>query len=109
SMHEILLNQKSEANIQFCKFFENNYISWIQDKSPKDSPTLSHTLMRDKVFPLLNDNKPVYFIIIDNLRYDQWIALQTIILQDFRITSNDVYYSIIPTTTQYARNAIFAG
>lgn len=110
SMHEILLRQKSEANIQFCKFFENNYVNWIQGKDSSNTPTLSHTLMRDKVFPLLSDDdKPLHLIIIDNLRYDQWLALQTIISQDFRIITNDVYCSIIPTTTQYARNALFAG
>ncbi len=107
-MQEVLSLQKAEANQVFCKFIERNYVSWINGKSA-DKPMLSHTMMREKVFPLLNQETPLYFILIDNLRYDQWKAIQPILEEYYRVESDDIYYAILPTTTQYARNAIFSG
>ncbi len=105
-MHEILTLQKAEANTQFCKFVERNYIDWL--KTPDKAPTFSHQLFRKKVFPRL-DAGPVFFILIDNLRYDQFRIINSIISEYFRLEEEDTYYSILPTATQYARNAIFAG
>lgn len=108
-MQEILQMQKAEANQVFCKFYENNYLNWINGKA-EDRPVLSHLLLKEKVFPLLNDNNtPLFFILIDNLRYDQWKVLQPIFEQYYRTETEDIYYSILPTTTQYARNSLFAG
>ena len=107
-MQEVLTLQKAEANQVFSKFIERNYIGWVTGKS-SDKPMLSHTMMREKVFPLLNQEAPLYFVLIDNLRYDQWKAIQPILEEYFRVESDDIYYSILPTTTQYARNAIFSG
>ncbi|RYY33891.1 MAG: PglZ domain-containing protein [Sphingobacteriaceae bacterium] len=107
-MHEILTLQKSEANTQFCKFIEKNYLSWI--KNPDDAPISSPQLFKKKVFPRLEgDGKPVFFILIDNLRYDQFKIINPIISEYFRLEEEDIYYSILPTATQYARNAIFSG
>ncbi len=106
-MHEILTMQKSEANKQFSKFIEKNYLKWLS--STNDSPILSHQLFKSKVFPLLSENTPVFFILIDNLRYDQWKIINPIITEYFRLEEEETYYSILPTATQYARNAIFAG
>lgn len=106
-MHEILTMQKSEANVQFCKFVEKNYLNWV--KNPDTSPTLSPQLFKKKVFPQLEDKKPVFFILIDNLRYDQYRMIHPIIAEYFRLEEEDTYYSILPTATQYARNSIFAG
>lgn len=106
-MHEILTMQKAEANMQFSKFIEKNYLGWI--KNQETAPTLSHQLFKKKVFPLLADNVPVFFILIDNLRYDQWRIINPIITEYFRLEEEDIYYSILPTATQYARNAIFSG
>jgi DNA-binding response OmpR family regulator len=108
SMFEILQMQKREANAQFSKFIENNYVSWLNGKE-KNPPTLSHTLMKNKVIPLLDQEGPVFMILIDNLRYDQWKMLQPILHTYFKTESEDLFYSILPTATQYARNAIFAG
>jgi len=105
---EVLKLQKNEANQVFSKFVENNYINWLNGSS-KDRPILSHTLIKEKVFPILNDPNPLFFILIDNLRYDQWKVLQPIIEEYFRVENDEIYYSILPTVTQYARNAIFAG
>ncbi|WP_423146578.1 PglZ domain-containing protein [Rubrolithibacter danxiaensis] len=105
-MHEILTMQKAEANVQFCKFVEKNYLSWLKD--PDSGPVTSNALMKKKVFPLIQD-KPVFFILIDNLRYDQWKIINSIITDYFRLEEEDSYYSILPTATQYARNSIFSG
>ena len=107
SMHEILTNQKSEANMQFFKFIEKNYLKWMQN--PESAPLLSHEIFRKKVFPALEDDTPTFFILIDNLRYDQWKVIHEIINEYFRLEEESHYYSILPTATQYARNAIFSG
>ena len=92
---QILADQKQEADANFTRFVERNYIDWIQGR--KDKPVMSHTLVRDKVLPrLTDDNKPLFFIVIDNLRYDQWKAIQPILENYFRVVSDDVYYSILP-------------
>src|SRR5476651_1252161 len=106
-MHEILTLQKAEANVQFCKFIEKNYLNWVKDSA--SGPTLSHDLFKKKVFPKLDEKGPLFFILIDNLRYDQFKIINPIISEYFRLEEEDTYYSILPTATQYARNAIFAG
>ena len=107
-MQEILQNQKSEANTEFFKFISRNYAGWVNPKS-KDGPVMSHSLMQFKVLPHLEKGTPLFFILIDNLRFDQWKAIQPIFSESFRILEEDSYYSILPTATQYCRNAIFAG
>jgi len=105
---EILKIQKQEANNSFAKYYENNYKDWLEGNSD-DKPALSHTLIKDYAFPLLDKGKKVFLLLIDNLRYDQWKIIRPIIEQYFRVEDDDMYYSILPTTTQYARNALFAG
>ncbi len=106
-MHEILTMQKAEANTQFSKFVEKKYLNWVKD--PASGPTLSPNLFKDKVFSQLNEQVPTFFILIDNLRYDQWKIINPIISEYFRLEEEDNYFSILPTATQYARNAIFSG
>ncbi|TZF85750.1 bifunctional response regulator/alkaline phosphatase family protein (plasmid) [Pedobacter sp. BS3] len=106
-MHEVLTLQKAEANMQFCKFVEKNYLNWL--KNPDSGPVTSNQLFKKKLFPALENNKPTFFILIDNLRYDQWKMINSIITDYFRLEEEDCYYSILPTATQYARNAIFSG
>src|SRR5690606_37422777 len=72
-------------------------------------PVMSHQLFRKKVFPSLQEDKPTFFFLIDNLRYDQWRVINEVITNYFRLEDEDSYYSILPTATQYARNAIFSG
>jgi CheY-like chemotaxis protein len=109
SMEDILIMQKSEANANFCNFIEDNYENWLND--PKvDKPLLSHQLMRKKVFPLLQkDPAPVFFLLIDNFRLDQWKVIEPMIRDYFTVEEESTYYSILPTATSFARNAIFAG
>lgn len=107
-MYDILTMQKSEANHLFSKFVENNYLGWF--KNPDTAPLLSHELMKRKAFPLVDSSEdPVFFLLIDNLRYDQWKVIQPAIQELFKIVEEDTYCSILPTATQYARNAIFSG
>ena len=108
SMKEVLEMQKSEANSNFCKFISDEYETWINDETD-DRPVLSHEVMREKVFPQLESGRPVFFIVIDNLRYDQFKVLEPIISDYFTIEEEAAYYSILPTTTAYARNALFSG
>lgn len=108
SMAEVLEMQKAEANSNFTRFIQDTYEDWMSD--PKsDKPILSHHLMKKKVFPLLKPNEPLFFLLIDNLRYDQWKSMQEIITEFFTIEQQETYYSILPTATSYARNAIFSG
>jgi len=106
SVEQILEMQKSEANTQFFRFIKNNYKDWIQGEG---APLMSHNLIRKKVIPQMEDNKPTYLIVIDNLRYDQWKIIEPSVLEDFTEVKDEMYTSILPTATQYARNAIFCG
>jgi CheY-like chemotaxis protein len=107
-MGEILQTQKTDANRNFSKFIEENYIKFLKSPDEK-TPVLSHTLIAKKLLPLLNDSTPVFFVLIDNLRYDQWKVIQPVISEYFRVEEEELYMSILPTTTHYCRNAIFAG
>ncbi len=107
NIHEIFHSQRSEANMLFCKYIEKHYIDWLNGKEVK--PLLSTTVLKEKLFPLLGDDCPTFLIVIDNFRYDQWKYLQPSIEKYLRTEWDGIYYSILPTTTQFARNAMFAG
>ncbi len=107
-MSEIFRTQRMEANEQFCKFIKNNYLSWL--KNQNDPPILSHTLVKNKIAPILKaSTETVFMVVIDNLRFDQWRVIQPKLKEYFRSESEELFYAILPTATQYARNAIFAG
>jgi hypothetical protein len=106
-MQDVLRMQKSEANNLFSKFVENNYFDWLKGI---DAPTMSHTLFKREIFPNIKDSvKPIFLVVIDNLRLDQWRLLSTVLDKSFKIEKESTFYSILPTATQYARNALFAG
>ena len=105
-IEQILDMQKSDANAQFFKFVKKNYKDWLYDKN---SPLMSHKIIKDEVIPIISNAQPTYFILIDNLRYDQWKVIEAQILEDFDILYQKMYTSILPTATQYARNSIFSG
>ncbi|HXL58926.1 MAG TPA: bifunctional response regulator/alkaline phosphatase family protein [Chitinophagaceae bacterium] len=107
-MREILQAQKQEANTEFFKFISKNYASWLKSKS-NGAPVMSHNLFKAKVLPNIEKGTPTFFVVIDNLRYDQWKTIQPIFAESFRIVEETTFYSILPTATQYCRNAIFAG
>ncbi len=107
-MREVLQSQKSEANTEFFKFVSKNYPKWIGPKS-EAGPIMSHTLFKFKVLPHIEKGIPTFFVLLDNLRFDQWKAIQPIFSESFRILEEETFYSILPTATQYSRNAIFSG
>jgi YesN/AraC family two-component response regulator len=106
TMSEILDAQKSEANQQFGRFIEKSYPGWFEDYQ---APVMSHTLFKEKIADKLSTKQPTLLIVIDNLRYDQWKSIEPIINSYYKIQEDSLYFSILPTATQYARNAIFSG
>jgi DNA-binding response OmpR family regulator len=107
-MAEVLESQKVEANVNFCRFVRKRYEDWLNNPNV-DKPLMSHQLMKKKIFPEIKAGKSLFMIVIDNLRFDQWKILEPIFDDYFTIDREETYYSILPTTTAYARNAIFSG
>nr|MCU0409052.1 PglZ domain-containing protein [Bacteroidales bacterium] len=107
-MSEILRMQENEANNSFSKFIMNNYLSWLSP-SGTNKPVMSPTLFTKKIFPLAGNAKTLFVILIDNLRYDQWKTISAELSGLYRPVDEDIYFSILPTATQFSRNAIFAG
>ncbi len=105
SMRELLATQYSDANKEFARVVRRDYKAWLDS----ENILMSHRILRTQVLPKLNNEEKVALIVIDNFRYDQWRAVQSIITQKLRITSEKMYCAILPTSTQYARNAIFSG
>ena len=118
-MSEMLAMQKAEANSAFAKFIKKNYANWVSDekgatntRKPSsentDRPLMSPDLFKRILFPLLDKGEKIFFIVLDNFRYDQWRVLANELSGLFNI-EEQLYFSILPTATQYARNAIFSG
>ncbi|MFR9668193.1 MAG: bifunctional response regulator/alkaline phosphatase family protein [Rikenellaceae bacterium] len=108
SLRDIINYQKDEANNEFSKFVTRNYFYWINNRQ-EDSPLMSHMLMRDKIFPLVDAGEKTTLLLIDNFRYDQWRSVAPMLRGYFDVDTDDFYCSILPTATQYARNSIFSG
>lgn len=129
NMKDMLKAQKEEANVGFSKYIKNNYLKWVsprkdlssskstykfsqnlgyQIQDEEDKPMLSTDIFKNKVLPLLNNGEKVFMIVLDNFRYDQWIVLSQELGELFEI-NEELYFSILPTATQYSRNAIFSG
>ncbi len=105
-MTEILESQKNEANSQFFKFIKKNYQGWFEGN---DHPVLSHELFKQVIVPQIDIDNGTLLIVIDNLRYDQLRVLEPIINDYYKMVDETSFFSILPTATQYARNAIFSG
>ncbi|MBQ0147029.1 MAG: PglZ domain-containing protein [Flavobacteriaceae bacterium] len=104
---DIIDNQKKEANAAFFKFIERNYENWLQDE--EEAPILSHTVFKQFVKPHLKKDEKVMVILVDNLRYDQWKTIEPIFTKYYQQEKENLYYSILPSATQYARNSFFSG
>ncbi|MGN0187624.1 MAG: PglZ domain-containing protein [Paludibacteraceae bacterium] len=107
SLRDMLLLQKNEANGVFAKFIRKNYLSWFEQ--PDTRPTMSPDLFKKYLFPLIDQGEKVFFVVIDNFRLDQWLMIRDVLSDFFTVEREDMYYTILPTATQYARNAIFSG
>ena len=107
SMQEMLRMQREQANAAFAKFVTRHYEDWFRE--PETRPMMSNDLFRKVLFPRLDQGEKLFFVVIDNFRYDQWKTIQPLLSELFTVQSETLYPSILPTATQYARNAIFAG
>ncbi len=105
-MREVIYDQRKECNVEFGKYIEKTYLDWIHDQ--KERPRLSVDIVKDFVYPEMAQGKKVVFMVIDCLRLDQWLTLEPFFYEDFNI-SKEYYFSILPTATPFARNAIFSG
>ncbi len=109
NIHDIFLSQRREANAQYVRFYEGHYLDWISGREEK--PLMSHTVLKERLIPLLKaeGGGSTFLIVIDNFRYDQWRYVQPLLEPFYRVERDEMYYTILPTTTQFARNAMFAG
>ena len=105
-MRSLLEDQRTQANAAFAKWVAKNYESWF---SNDQRPILSQDIMKHSGFPLLDKGEKVLLCVIDNFRYDQWKTIQPLLSDIYTIREEEQYLSILPTATQYARNAIFSG
>jgi len=106
---QTLADQKKEANKEFSKYVERNYKTWINSSTKEDRPELTTDIVKEHVFPLVKYAKgPIFFFVLDCLRLDQWLTMEKLLIDYFKI-SKEYYFSILPTATPYARNALFAG
>ena len=105
-MADLLRMQKEEANSAFCKFVRRHYETWM---TTDQHPLRSNDVFKSRVLPLLDEGEKVFFVVIDNFRLDQWKTISPLLADHFTIAQEELYTTILPTTTQYARNAIFSG
>lgn len=108
SISQMLAAQKEEANIQFSKFVQANYLNWVNGRG-SEKPIQSHTVLKDKLFPHIEEGKSTFLFVIDNLRFDQWRSIYPILHDYYYAEEESICYSILPTATHYARNALFSG
>jgi len=107
-LSEVLKNQKSEANHEFGRFIKSSYAKWFKENA-QDRPLMSPSVFANKIFPMIKAQQKVLFCLIDNFRYDQWQAIKPLIIEENKVEQEEMYVSILPTATQYARNSLFAG
>lgn len=107
SMRSLLEDQRTQANAAFAKWVAKNYEGWFASNASR--PLMSQDVMKHSVFPLLDKGEKVLLCVIDNFRYDQWKIIQPLLSEFYSVREEEQYLSILPTATQYARNAIFAG
>ncbi|MBQ9296232.1 MAG: PglZ domain-containing protein [Paludibacteraceae bacterium] len=106
-MRSMIDDQRTQANTAFSKWLQRNYTDWFREGGER--PLMSHDVMKHSVFPLLDAGEKVLLCVIDNFRYDQWKTIQPLLSELYSVRTEEQYLSILPTATQYARNAIFSG
>jgi len=108
SMGEVFKMQKSEANQEFARYIRTHYAGWF-GQAIGDRPLLSPDLFKHRIYPLIQEGDPVIWMVIDNLRFDQWKTIEPLIREYYTVAKEELVFSILPTATQFARNAQFAG
>ncbi len=104
-LQQTFSDQQRECNHHFCRFIEKNYEEWLQSD---ERPVLSVDLLKKYLFPLLKRGERVLFLVIDNMRMDQWLSIEPLIYDLFTVNKK-YYFSILPTATPYSRNSLFSG
>jgi len=107
-LKDIIHMQRSEANAGFSRYIKTNYHSWFGGEA-EDKPLLSQSVFSQRIFPRIEGGEQICLILVDNLRYDQWKAIQPMVEEHYRLDSEELFCCILPTATQYARNSMFAG
>ncbi len=107
-MEQVITMQKDDANKGFVRFIKNNYTDWFSG-SNDDAPIMSHNVFQKKLFPLLQNDQKVVAFVVDNLRFDQWKTIEPLLSEYYNVQNEELFYGILPTSTQYARNAMFGG
>jgi CheY-like chemotaxis protein len=107
-MREVLRMQEADANRTFGKYISKNYLGWISSDAA-DRPLMSPSVMQKRIFPMIKKGSSLFIIVIDNMRFDQWQTIASDLSSVMRTVSEELYMSILPTVTQYSRNALFAG
>lgn len=108
-MRSMIDDQRTQANAAFAKWIAKNYVEMIGERKSKEDSVFSPDVMKHAVFPLLDKGEKVLLCVIDNFRYDQWKTIQPLVSEFYTVQKEEQYTSILPTATQYARNAIFSG
>ena len=92
---------------EFAEFMRTAYPAWMHDLDG-DRPPLSVDMVQEFLLPILSESKAALFVVIDCLRLDQWRVLEPLLAPMFAVETAH-YFSILPTATPYARNALFSG
>jgi len=93
-LHQSHQDLRRQCNAEFANFAFKNYTSWI--KGEDSPPPLSVDIVKNYVAPHLKNKKMTVFIVIDCMRYDQWLIIEPVLAEYFNIR-RECYYSILPT------------
>lgn len=104
-LEQTLDGTRREWNIEFTKYVESQYVRWL---GRSKRPVMSADVSANWVVPLLKKKRNVLFIVVDCMRLDQWMLVEPLLAEYYNIERN-YYFSILPSATPFARNALFAG
>lgn len=96
----------AEANRGFVRYVREHYAGWVSGAD--DAPLMSPDLFRTWVAPEIEGSSQVVWIVIDCMRLDQWRHVESL-LEPYYHLERRHYWSILPSATPFARNALFAG
>jgi DNA-binding response OmpR family regulator len=106
-LSEALQSLQASLRQDFARFIDQQYAGWLRG-TRADRPPLSVDIVPEFVEPALRQHKKALLVVVDCLRLDQWEAIRPLISTRFDVETS-YYFSIVPTATPFARNAIFSG
>lgn len=107
NVEELLWSQHTDAQKEFFRFIKREYASWFGKRHGR--PVMSHEVLDSTVLPALREGRRATIMVMDNFRLDQWYAVKPIFTEHFDIAREELCCGLLPTATQYARNAVFSG